>query len=405
MSSNSSISKSSLIELLTDISNLYQQGGDKYRASSFRKAVVALSRVPDEVLNSNPTKKQLMKYRNIKSSSADAIIEYIRTGEPTNAMVHAMQSIIEAESREEGWQDIIKEFQEIHGVGFVTAKKWYDSYGWRSIEHVKENIHFLNFSQRTGLAEISSIKDKIPREEIAHYEETLNYLFPNITWTITGSYRLGCPYSGSIDLLVKRNSQSDQSSTASASTASSSTASSSTASASTASSSTASSSTVLEEVTIDAIVDRLRRSGSLVHTVGSVESTFIGYVRTQYNKLEESNGDLLIQYKGQTRRLNIHLVDADAWPFALLYSTGSAELRRIMTEKASLRFNWELNQYSLTTFDRPPSKIPASSEREIFELLEMEYLEPTERNIEWSEDHTIPFDEWSVILRRRLLYW
>jgi len=272
MSVDSSIDKSNLIEELTNISNLYRQSGDAYRASAFSKAATAISTIPNNVLDSNPSKKELTKYRNIGPSSADAIIEYIRTGEATSRLEQARQSLTETQSKQpeeqltnrivtgeintessnSSRQEVVSMFKRIHGVGPVTAKKWYDCYGWRTIGDLRENIGRLTRTQRIGLENFSDTEQRIPREEIAHYEETLTYLLPDINWIIAGSYRRGSPDSGDIDLLVQRSSESDQ----------------------------PSSSTASEQITIDVIVDRLRRSGSLIDTLSSGDTKFMGYVRT-----------------------------------------------------------------------------------------------------------------------------
>jgi DNA polymerase/3'-5' exonuclease PolX len=77
------------------------------------------------------------------------------------------------------------------------------------------------------------------------------------------------------------------------------------------------------------------------------------------------------------RRIDIRLVTFDSFYPALLYFTGSMELNRKMRTVA-LQKGLTLNEYGLY---RGETKIVVHSEKEIFDLLNLVYLEPKERDI------------------------
>ena len=69
--------------------------------------------------------------------------------------------------------------------------------------------------------------------------------------------------------------------------------------------------------------------------------------------------------------------DEECWPVALVIRTGGAETnKRIAT--AAIRKGWRLQAYG-SGFSTPQGNIICNSEREVFELVGMKYLEPCER--------------------------
>jgi DNA polymerase/3'-5' exonuclease PolX len=369
-------SRDELIQLLKRVSELYNQGGDTWRATSFIKAATAIRRLPDSALQAGVTKSQLTKYSNIGPSTADAILEYIQTGRIDTRMKLAQNlntlPVVPLSTAPKPFtltfttpvqapisdKDIILNlFKSIHGVGDVTALKWYNQ-GWRTLDDVRIHISELTHAQQLGITYHSDLQQRIPRDEITRYGEMLNHILPGITWMITGSYRRGCPNSGDIDLLVQTNNY-------------------------VAPRSVVQGDTDLERTlssgpTIPFIVERLRLTGSLIGVLGSGDTKFMGIVNTQYTTVMTSPTNMLVNFIGPVRRLDIRLVSKSSWPFALLYFTGSADLNKQMRVRA-INKGWTLNEYGMT--NELGQLIPVSNELEIFHYLDMDYLEPSERNI------------------------
>jgi len=85
-----------------------------------------------------------------------------------------------------------------------------------------------------------------------------------------------------------------------------------------------------------------------------------------------------LKYKNNPiRRIDIRFVTFDSYYPALLYFTGSAEhnkkLRRIAKSKG-----YKLSEYGLVNI-KNNEKIMINSEKEIFDFLELEYVEPKNR--------------------------
>lgn len=78
-------------------------------------------------------------------------------------------------------------------------------------------------------------------------------------------------------------------------------------------------------------------------------------------------------------RIDIRVVDYECYYAALIYFTGSKNFNVYLRNKA-LENNYSLNEYSLTNINNG-NKIMLNSEREIFDLFKINYLEPTERNM------------------------
>ena len=87
------------------------------------------------------------------------------------------------------------------------------------------------------------------------------------------------------------------------------------------------------------------------------------------------------------RRIDIMYTRPDEYPFAILYFTGSKEFNQKMRQHANEK-GFTLNEHGIeeysddpTTICNPidPNDIDLSTEKDIFDLLEYEYVDPTER--------------------------
>jgi DNA polymerase/3'-5' exonuclease PolX len=85
------------------------------------------------------------------------------------------------------------------------------------------------------------------------------------------------------------------------------------------------------------------------------------------------------KYNNKTYRIDIRLVPLESYYTALIYFTGSYQLNTMMRLKAK-KLGYKLNEYGLykTKSDIP---IMLNSEKDLFDILKIEYLEPQQRNI------------------------
>ena len=107
-----------------------------------------------------------------------------------------------------------------------------------------------------------------------------------------------------------------------------------------------------------------------------------------YNGNTKYMGMCKIPKSDYARRIDIRFVPYNSFSAATLYFTGSKNLNQIMRELA-IKKGYKLNEYGLykTEFNKSLNKlvedyrIKCSTEKEIFEKIEYEWLEPTQRNI------------------------
>lgn len=115
------------------------------------------------------------------------------------------------------------------------------------------------------------------------------------------------------------------------------------------------------------VVDDLTRAGILVgHLTENGKTKYMGVCKLS----PESKG----------RRIDIRYVPYHSLGAGLLYFTGSGKLNKIMRNHAN-RKGYTLNEYGIFEYrdGKKGREIPASSEQEIFKLLNLVYLEPNER--------------------------
>jgi len=81
-------------------------------------------------------------------------------------------------------------------------------------------------------------------------------------------------------------------------------------------------------------------------------------------------------YNDYIMRVDIRYISYTSWYTALLYFTGSAEFNKQMRIKAKLK-NYKLSEYGLYTKNN--EKIPINSEKDIFNILNLDYIDPSLR--------------------------
>jgi DNA polymerase beta len=115
--------------------------------------------------------------------------------------------------------------------------------------------------------------------------------------------------------------------------------------------------------TLKIIIDKLKKINLITDDITSsdVLTKYMGFCR----------------YKDKNYRIDIRLMPYESIYSALLYFTGSYQLNTLMRVNAK-KLNYKLNEYGLYKNNK---MIDIYNERDIFDLLKMEYLEPEQRNI------------------------
>lgn len=219
---------------------------------------------------------------------------------------------------------VMKIFEGIHDVGEKTAEKWYRA-GYRTLEDLQKIYHTMTSSQKLGYTYYHQIKERIPREEIDQIQGILTDLWTPLgaEFMITGSYRRGKLSSGDIDLVIRDG-----------------------------------------PVPLETLVNILVNKGLIVGNLSFGPSKYMGIIKLgpEYN----------------ARRIDMRWVNEDAWPYTIFYFTGSRQFVVDMRAKAK-SMGLTMNEYGM--IGPKGENYPAKTEKDIFNYLGVQYLEPQQRSI------------------------
>lgn len=350
MSNNS---KSEILEILTELARLNAHKKENYRSQAFSNAVNALKKLPAEDFELEKF-QTLPKIRGVGDSTKSIILEYLETGtvqrlnelkaeiaqefiQPTNEANEDFDlTDDEYESAATEYFNVTELFKGLHGVGEITAGKWYNK-GWRTLDDVRDNIDSLTNAQAVSLQYYDDLKLKIPHAEIVRFDNLLNLIFNNtVDYLICGSYRRQMPESGDIDILVKNH----------------------------------------HPVNISYLTTLLKSYDIILGTLSQGDINYMGIIQSQFILENKGKNTKKIVFGGPARRLDIKIVDVESWPFATLHYTGPYQLN-IAMRTAAISRGWLLSEYHL--IDENDLEIPCQTERDIFAALEIPYLEPYQR--------------------------
>lgn len=217
-----------------------------------------------------------------------------------------------------------RELSGIIGVGPETIKK-YISLRIYNLDDLRRAVArgrvTLNNMQKYGLMYYDDLNTPIPRDEVTHIGSVIwgaiRGLDPDMKFDIAGSYRRGNARSGDVDIIVSSNRD-----------------------------------------ILPRIVDTLRNDSRFIDTLnnGSERITFL--------------------YRGsRVRQVDIINLPGDRYWSGLLYFTGSYDFNEAMRGYAKKR-GYRLNQNGIFKGGRA---LPIKSERDIFEILHLKYIPPSER--------------------------
>jgi len=261
--------------------------------------------------------KNLKSIKGIGQGTCDRIKEIIDTG------------TLQEYEKIKGVVSPIEEFLKIHGVGIQHAKKLISA-GFKTVEDLRPfaNEH-LNDTQLKGLKYFDDIQQRIPYQEIQKHEVLLKKLLkkidPDAELTIAGSYRRKRPDSGDIDILLKASSK----------------------------------------VTYNVFIDSLKKSDYLIEDLARGPKKYMGLGKGIDSRY--------------LRRIDIMYTKPSEYPFAILYFTGSSEFNVRMREDA-LANGYTMNEYSMKhTVNKEIIDHNFTTEKEIFDFMGYDYLEPEMR--------------------------
>ena len=305
-----------VLEIFTHLEKYYKSNYDTFRAKTY----MALNKILKNLSSDKDLEPvNLKKIKGIGQGTIDRIKEIIDTG--------TLQEYEKLKDK----KSPLEEFLKIHGVGKQHAKKLV-SEGFKGVDDLRncKNISdHLNDTQIKGLQYYDDMQVRIPYKEIEKHEvylkDVLHKIDPKAELTIAGSYRRKRPDSGDIDLLLKASNKR----------------------------------------IYDKFIDTLVQEGYLTCQLARGSKKYMGMGKIDISPCH--------------RRIDIMYTKPEEYPFAILYFTGSGDFNVRMREDA-LKQGYTMNEYSIKHTDtkRKVDKV-FLKEREIFDFLGYQYLNPEDR--------------------------
>jgi DNA polymerase beta len=293
-----------------------------FQARAYAKVIEQLRALPNPVHSFDDVKDLEGAGTKIK----DKMKEIIETGSLRAA----------AEAKKEVNLDAFESLQGIHGVGPVKAKDLIAS-GIRSIADLRAALEkdpkVLNEVQKMGLKYYEDSQERIPRSEMEmHEKRVLADLDDSFQAIVVGSYRRGLADSGDIDVLMTLPSSMTE---------------------------------AKQKELFIATVDGLKEKGYIVDTLAQGPKKFLGYVK--------------VSPTSKARRLDLLMTPPNEFAYAILYFTGSQNFNVAFRRHAQDK-GYTINEHEMKpTREGVVAVPPMKTEKDIFDFLGLEYVEPKDR--------------------------
>ena len=221
---------------------------------------------------------------------------------------------------------------DVYGIGPKKASELVAT-GITSIDMLRQNQDKLNNVQKVGLQYYEDILKRIPRSEIDEYASVFENIFkqvatPHSKFEIVGSYRRGVETSGDIDMIITADKP---------------------------------------DVFVN-FIDLLIKHDIIIEVLskGSTKCLVIA-------KIPSSN---------TYRRVDFLYSTQSEYPFSVLYFTGSKKFNTVMRGHA-LKKGFTMNEHGLYKVDgkKKGDKVDHvfTEEKDIFDFLHLQYVDPTKR--------------------------
>lgn len=303
---------------------------DLFRLSQTIKILDIIKKYPTKITSGD----QLKDIKGIGKNTVKRIDEILETGK---------LSEIKIERKNEKNSKIIDELVTVYGIGRNVAQKLILQYNITSVQDLidkykKGNIE-LTDNIILGLKYYDDIQKRIPRNEIVEIDKMLNENIKNmkisgLIHVICGSYRRGKANSGDIDvLLTNKNIITLKNFNKS-------------------------------ENYLKMFVKKLQDKKFIIDNLNeNYTKKYMGFCKYKNNPV---------------RRIDIIYMPYESFYTSLVYFTGSGEFNKKMRSLAH-ELGYLLNDSGLFKI-KNNKQIPIKSEKDLFDKLGMEYIEPSDRD-------------------------
>ena len=322
------IFKQLIKQIKMDIDNT---SGREQTKNMFRlKSIETATKIIINLKTVDLTINQIKNIKGIGDGSIRRIKEIIETGKLKE---------IKITKKDEVFLKIIADLEETYGVGKKTAYNLLKNYNIKSVDELKNKIDNKEIEVsdiiKKGLKYVGKINTNIDRKVVDKIHDllldTLLLIEPELFGTICGSYRRQKEFVGDIDFIITHPKLNNKRMT--------------------------------ETYTIyfkDFLL-KLKNMGFLIESLTGedVKTKFMG----------------IFKYNNIIGRIDIRYIPYESYYYALLYFTGNKDFNRNM-RMVAISHGYKLNEYGLYKNNK---SFKVNSEKEIFDLLRLEYVQPEKR--------------------------
>ena len=289
--------------------------GNNFKANAYGKVITNIELFSEEI----KTNEDLKKINGVGEKIREKIIEYLDSGE-----IKKIKDINEDEKFK-----LNKKLSNIYGVGPKKIKDLMTKITKYEELFDEKNSKLLNAKQKIGLKYSEDLEKRIPyKEGEKHYKlinNSIKSINKNIEFEMVGSYRRKNKDMGDIDILIKD----------------------------------------IDGFKLNLLIDKLKEKGYIIESLANGKNKFMGICKL--SGIENA------------RRIDILVANNTYYYFALLYFTGSYQFNILMRRKA-LEMGYSLSEYGLKDIKSDKLiELDIKSEEEIFKILDMEYVIPSNR--------------------------
>jgi DNA polymerase/3'-5' exonuclease PolX len=307
-----------IIKNLIILEEYYKKINDIWRSKSYKNAIFSIKNYQYEIIDI----KQITgknKLNGVGNNITNKIKEYLNTGKIKQ--VEEIKELVLMEIQK-------NKFEKIWGVGPAKATKlWND--GFRTINDLKKNPNVLNSQQKIGLKYYEDLLKSLPKNYIDIFQLCIRFVLNkefgvgSYKLVVAGSYRRQAPTSGDVDVLITSTN-----------------------------------------FTLYNMVSVLQKWNIITDILSMRDEKFMGIVHCP-------NGQWFYF------RMDIEFLPIEEFASGLLYFTGSKEFNVNMRKEAKKK-GFKLSQHGLFRIDTG-ERILVYTEEEIFQVLNLEYVEPKKR--------------------------
>ena len=324
---NTTLQKKKFIDGLEVLAKYYRKNNEQFRSNSYYRAITILKSYKGPM-----TVKDILKLKGIGKGISKKLAQLQKTGSIPDVEA-AKKDLLLSRKIKQGTikqktprEKAIAKLAQVSWIGNTSAAKLYDK-GFHTLAQLSKDGHkYLTKNQKVMLAYHSKLK-VLKRSFITLFCKAFEAMLikhfgkRNFKMLVGGSYRREKSTSGDIDIVI-----------------------------------------MSKKFSLNNIIQLLHEYGVIVETLSHGKNEFKCIGRC-------------VRKKGIFFRLDLLFTTKESWPTAILAYTGNAALNRDMRLVAKKK-GLKLSQHGLFKGNK---KIPISSERQIFKLLDMKYIKPNER--------------------------